>query len=209
MNIILFSLFFLFSLFISIKDMRKYENIFCKYKYYLILSSIILLIISAIFFNNTMTPTQMIVIALYPIGLSHFIIDLIDNELPDISNLVIAVFGIINLIFLYLEGYTSVKEISTYIYSGVILFCIYFLLAIITGGQMGGGDIKLIGGLGLFIPLRKILSLTVLPFFIGGVFATVLLIKYYLIDKRKHKEKPKTMPFGPSIIIAFIILIFS
>lgn len=209
MNSILFSLLFLFSLFISIKDMSKYEKIFCKYKYFLILSSVILLIISIICLNKTITLTQMIVISLYPIGLSHFIIDLIDNELPDISNLVIAIFGIINLMLLYLNGNASIKDIFNYIASGIILFCIYFLLAIITGGQMGGGDIKLIGGLGLFIPLKEMLKLIVLPFFIGSIFATILLVKYFLIDKRKNKEKPKTMPFGPSMIIAFIILIFN
>lgn len=209
MNLLIFSFLFLISGFIAVKDMKAYNKIYIKYKLFLIISSILLFIGSIIFLNNLMTSTQIIVIALFPIGLSHFIIDLIENELPDISNLVIALFGVLNLILLYLEGNKNIKDISMYLCSGILLFSIYFLLAIITGGQMGGGDIKLIGGLGLFFPLNNIISLAVLPFFIGGILATILLIKYYLLDKRNDKGKPKTMPFGPAIIIAFALLIFA
>lgn len=208
MNLLIFICLFLFSIFIAIKDMKQYSKIYSKYKLFLIISSVLLFIISIIFLNKLMTFTQIIIIALYPIGLSHFIIDLIDNELPDISNLVIALYGILNLLLLYLEGNNSIKDISMYLLSSILLFSAYFLLAMITGGQLGGGDIKLIGALGLFFPFNSIMPLAILPFFIGGILATILLIKYYLIDKKYNKEKPQTMPFGPSIIISFILLIF-
>lgn len=208
LKILLFILLFLTALFIANKDMKKnYIEIYQKYKLFLNLSSIFVLIISIFLFGNLNTSTLIIAISLYPIGISHIIIDLIKNELPDLSNIFIAFYGALNLIYLYFCKSADVSMILNYILSGIILFAIYFILAIITGGQMGGGDIKLIGALGLFFPLKEAIPLFVIPFFIGSIIGILLLIKYYILDKRLGKDKPKTMPFGPAIIVSFAILI--
>lgn len=63
---------------------------------------------------------------------------------------------------------------------------------------LGGGDIKLIGALALYLGIYKTLLLLYLSFMIGGLVALVL------IAIKTHK-RTDYIPFGPSIIFAFVL----
>lgn len=58
----------------------------------------------------------------------------------------------------------------------------HMLLAILTRGGIGGGDIKLIAALGIWLGTDNLLTVTCIGLLTGGVFAFLL-----LISKRKKR----------------------
>lgn len=79
---------------------------------------------------------------------------------------------------------------------------VLLLIAVLTRGGMGGGDIKFMAVLGLWLGWPYILVVLLLSFIIGGVAGLLLL----LFKVRGRKD---FIPFGPFIAIAaYITLIF-
>lgn len=73
----------------------------------------------------------------------------------------------------------------------------FLLIAIVTKGAMGGGDIKLMGALGFCLGWKYILLTTLLSFVIGAIISIALLAF-------KIKGRKDYIPFGPFISIAAI-----
>lgn len=85
--------------------------------------------------------------------------------------------------------------------AAVVGFGILYLLAVVSKGGMGGGDIKLFFVLGLFLGTKATLMTLFLASVIGAVFGLVqIIIKGY--------EKRRPIPFGPFIAIGAIISYF-
>lgn len=78
---------------------------------------------------------------------------------------------------------------------------IFLLIAVLTGGAMGGGDIKLMAALGLWFGWKTILLLSLLAFVIGALVSVVLMALGI-------KSRKDYIPFGPFIAIAALICIF-
>jgi len=79
-------------------------------------------------------------------------------------------------------------------------FGLFLLIAIVTNA-MGGGDIKLMGFLGLNFGLTGIIFVTVASFVIGAVVSVGLLAS-------KIATRKDYIPFGPFIAVAAVIYIF-
>jgi leader peptidase (prepilin peptidase)/N-methyltransferase len=80
-------------------------------------------------------------------------------------------------------------------------FGVLFLIAVVSKGGMGGGDIKLFFVIGLVLGWIP----TLLTLFLASIIGTVVGI----ISLRRTKQGRKTpIPFGPSIAIAAIISYF-
>ena len=81
---------------------------------------------------------------------------------------------------------------------GLLAGFAFLLMAVITRGGIGGGDIKLIAALGLWLPPAA-LKLTALGgIIIGGIWAMLAI----LLTKKSRKD---FIPYGPSFIIAALI----
>lgn len=72
---------------------------------------------------------------------------------------------------------------------------LFFLLAVVSRGGMGGGDIKLVFVLGLWFGWAQLLLLMFLAFFAGGAVGGALL----LLGKKGRKDG---IPFGPFLVLA-------
>lgn len=84
-------------------------------------------------------------------------------------------------------------------YLGAIVgFTLLFLIAVISRGGMGGGDVKYFGTLGLFIGVKGVILTLILASFIGLLYGLVMRF-------RKKLEKKQAIPFGPFIGIAALI----
>lgn len=80
-------------------------------------------------------------------------------------------------------------------------FGLLLLIAILSKGGMGGGDIKLFAVLGLVLGIIPTLLTLFLAAFIGAIVGVIHL--------RRSKQGRKTpVPFGPSIALAAIIVYF-
>jgi len=72
------------------------------------------------------------------------------------------------------------------------------LVAIVSRGGMGGGDIKLMAALGFWIGWKYTILALLLSFIIGGILSLGLLIT-------KVKSRGEFIPFGPFLVIGFIV----
>tara|TARA_B100000686_G_scaffold346151_1_gene432126 strand:- start:139 stop:912 length:774 start_codon:yes stop_codon:yes gene_type:complete len=78
---------------------------------------------------------------------------------------------------------------------------LFYILALVSKGGMGGGDIKFIAGLGALLGWQKILLVIFLAAFLGTIYSLPLL----LVGKKGRKS---LIPFGPFISAATGIAIF-
>lgn len=85
---------------------------------------------------------------------------------------------------------------------GAILgFLFLQLIAVVSRGGMGGGDIKLFALLGIMFGWKGILLLLFLSSLFGSIIGVVLLAT-------KKVQRKEFIPFGPFIVIAAIVTLF-
>lgn len=77
---------------------------------------------------------------------------------------------------------------------------LFFLLALLTKGSIGGGDIKLVASLGLWLGIRPLLSVIAYGFLTGGVAAMFLLLT-------KQKQRHDYFAYGPYFAISGIVVL--
>ena len=77
--------------------------------------------------------------------------------------------------------------------AGFVLFCVAFHF-----GPMGGGDVKLIGALSLWLPPIVLLQMLVVMSLAGGVLTLLMLAEHRL----RKSERILEIPYGVAIAIA-------
>jgi leader peptidase (prepilin peptidase)/N-methyltransferase len=92
----------------------------------------------------------------------------------------------------------SLPAIAMAAIGGAIGFVIFLLIAIISHGGMGWGDVKLAALIGLATGFPLIFAALVIGATLGGLVAIVLLVS----KKRGRKE---AIPFGPFLSVAGMI----
>lgn len=100
----------------------------------------------------------------------------------DVMTLLLALIG---AIFSYQNSILQENLIAAVIGGGVFL-----LLAIISRGAIGGGDIKLIFALGLWLGVANLLNVIIFGAVFGGVAAILLIIT-------KQKDRKSFFAYGP------------
>ena len=73
----------------------------------------------------------------------------------------------------------------------------FFLLAVITKGAIGGGDIKLIAAMGLWFGYRSLLTVIMYGFLAGGAAALLMLLT-------KQKKRKSYFAYGPYFALSEI-----
>ncbi len=76
----------------------------------------------------------------------------------------------------------------------------FFLLAALTRGGIGGGDVKLIAALGLWLGLEKLPTAVTLGLIIGGLAAVLLLLA-------KKKQRGQFFAYGPYFALTALWLL--
>ena len=142
-------------------------------------------------------------IILTPLLLSVFVIDYKSQIIPNRLNLTIFEIGII---FAFLYGLSDVA-ITINMLLGMLAGGGIFILITLIGGAffgkeaMGFGDVKLMGGLGLFFGLSNIIIITLVSFLIGAILSIIMLIT-------RIKKSSEYIAFGPFIVLATFISIY-
>lgn len=119
-----------------------------------------------------------------------------------IPDIILVVFGI--LILIYNLIFKGIGAMVTYLLYGALMFLFMFVLmklgnAVFKEESLGGGDIKLMGVLGMTLkPIMSFFSLSV------GAFVA-LPISLYIYKTKKDK----IIPFGPFIVGGFLIVLFT
>lgn len=161
------------------------------------LSNALIYIITYIYFGFTI---QGVFIALlFSILLSICLIDFKFHIIPDSLNLVVFLLSIIYGFILLGLGEESMLDIFNRGYGLILGLSFFFLIAVVTKGAIGGGDIKLMGGLGFFFGFINTIGIIFFSFIIGGMISILLLIL-------KVITKYEFIPFGPFICISAFIM---
>lgn len=110
----------------------------------------------------------------------------------------VVILGLISLIILvYFE-----KDFMFYkIISGIVMFLLMFLIKIIGDKSfkresLGGGDVKLLGLIGL--------ALGFYPTLISLIISCSMTLVYYFLSKQDEKE----IPFGPFLLIGALLVLY-
>lgn len=84
---------------------------------------------------------------------------------------------------------------------GVALIIFGFFCAAFQFGQMGGGDVKMIGALSLWLPPFPLLTMLLIMSLVGGALTLVMVIESKLTRRRGGIE----VPYGVAIAIAGLL----
>lgn len=76
------------------------------------------------------------------------------------------------------------------------LFAIAFAL-----GQMGGGDVKMLAALALWLPFTPLVWMLVMMSLIGGALTLLMVADRWL----RHRKEPLEIPYGVAIAIAALV----
>jgi leader peptidase (prepilin peptidase)/N-methyltransferase len=81
---------------------------------------------------------------------------------------------------------------------GAIGFALFLLIALISRGGMGWGDVKLAGLIGLATGFPLVFLSVIMAAILGGIVAVVMVIT-------KKRQRRQTIPFGPFLALAAMI----
>ena len=78
---------------------------------------------------------------------------------------------------------------------------VYYALALVSRGGMGGGDIKMMAMVGAFMGWKAVLLISFIGSFIGSLFGIFLMVF-------KGKGRKTKIPFGPFLALGSLITLF-
>jgi len=122
-----------------------------------------------------------------------------DVRLRTIANWKNAAIALLAVPWWFANGMSFWPEIVLQLGVAVLMFS--FFCAAFAIGQMGGGDVKLIGALALWFPAQPLLALLIVMSLIGGAITIVMMIDSW----RRNDKRPIEIPYGVAIAIAGLL----
>ena len=121
-----------------------------------------------------------------------------ERIIPHWLNISIAVLAPIHW---WLLGWPLWPAITEQIALAVLVLGFFILIQAM--GQMGGGDVKLLGALALWLPWVQMMQLLIIMAILGGVLTVALVIAH----RRRKAEGQPEIPYGIAIALAAILQI--
>ena len=143
------------------------------------------------------------------LSLALIIAGFIDWEhylIPDIFSLSLIPLGFILSYFFPLHGFSHFKGLYLSLLGGITGFISLFLIGILgkilfRKESMGGGDMKLLAGIGCFLGIRGVLLTIFISSLLGAVVGILLIVL-------KIKKREEYIPYGPFLSLGAILYIF-
>ncbi|MDD5433893.1 MAG: A24 family peptidase, partial [Nitrospira sp.] len=123
------------------------------------------------------------------------VIDLYYKILPDIITLPGIILGLTLSTFILSTGFKN--SVAGVIIGGGL----FYIIAVVSRGGMGGGDIKLIAMIGAFLGWTNVIITIMLASFLGAIVGIFMMIFF-------GKGRKYAIPFGPFLAIGGIISLF-
>jgi prepilin peptidase CpaA len=118
--------------------------------------------------------------------------DLRSRVIPNELNLAVALLAIP---FWWASGLALWPDAAVQLGVAALVFGLFALAFAI--GAMGGGDVKLIGAIALWLPWQAVLAVLVIMSIAGGALTLVMLIRHRLASR----EAPLEIPYGVAIAV--------
>ena len=126
------------------------------------------------------------------------VVDLRSRTIPNGLNLAIALLAIP---FWWATGLPAWPDVALQIGVAALVFGLFAIAFAL--GAMGGGDVKLLGALALWLPWQAVLVLLVIMSLAGGVLTLVMVVRQRLARREGRPE----IPYGVAIAFAGLWLI--
>ena len=160
---------------------------------YPVIEIITALLLLAGFFKFGLTFDFLVYFVLAPTLVIITVVDIKHQIIPDVITLPGLALGLA-------AGSYSIGYANSFM--GFLLGCgLFYLLAILSNGGIGGGDIKYIAAAGAFVGWQKVL----LIIFISAVLGTFVGLFQIGFQKKTRKN---IIPFGPLLSVATLITLF-
>ena len=124
---------------------------------------------------------------------------IIPDEMNFLGFIVGIVYAFIKLVINIQDGIDLI--LGALIGFGIFVLIYLFSLLVFKKEGMGGGDIKLMGVLGLFFGVKSIFQIFVLSFLLASIISIFLLLT-------RIKKKTDYIAFGPFIVLAAYVTMF-
>jgi prepilin peptidase CpaA len=124
-----------------------------------------------------------------------------DARIREIANWKNALIALMAPLWWWANGLSLWPDVAMQV--GVALVVFAFFAGAFALGQMGGGDVKMIGALALWLPVQPLIWMLVLMSLLGGALTLVMLIEKWL----RKNGNPVEIPYGVAIAIATLIVI--
>ncbi|MES2986938.1 MAG: prepilin peptidase [Pseudomonadota bacterium] len=125
-----------------------------------------------------------------------------DARKREIANWKNAVIALLALPWWWANGLSIWPDMAMQI--GVALLVFAFFAGAFALGQMGGGDVKLIGALALWLPVQPLIWMLILMSLIGGGLTVLMVAEKKL---RRRGTMPLEIPYGVAIAIATLLVL--
>lgn len=190
-----FDLFPLFSyLFLGGKCRYCKEPISPRYPIVESLNCILWVVIFLVYKITPITPV-LLIMASTLIVMSMIDFDIM--EIPNGLNAFLVLLGVASLIMTFFN--VSITAIWWENLVGAVCVSGFLLIvSLLSGGGIGGGDIKLMFAVGFIIGYKLIIVAALIGMIVGGLFSIVLLIVNKKTNRKSH------IPFGPFLAIGIV-----
>ena len=125
-----------------------------------------------------------------------------DARKREIANWKNAAIALLALPWWVANGLTIWPDMAMQI--GVALLVFAFFAGAFALGQMGGGDVKLISALALWLPVQPLIWMLILMSLIGGGLTLLMVAEKRL---RRRGSMPLEIPYGVAIAIATLLVL--
>ena len=126
------------------------------------------------------------------------VLDLRSRTIPNTLNLAVALLAIP---FWWASGLGLWPDAALQVGIAALVFGLFALAFAV--GAMGGGDVKLLGALALWLPWQALLPMLVIMSLAGGVLTLAMVVRQRLARKEGRPE----IPYGVAIAFAGLWLI--
>lgn len=124
-----------------------------------------------------------------------------DARLRTIANWKNAIIALLAPLWWWTLGLSLWPDVALQI--GIALLVFAFFFGAFALGQMGGGDVKMLGAIALWFPFAPLLRLLMVMAIIGGILTIAV-----LIERRMRKlTGPVEIPYGVAIAIAGLLAV--
>ncbi|HEX8640769.1 MAG TPA: prepilin peptidase [Allosphingosinicella sp.] len=124
--------------------------------------------------------------------------DLRARRIPNLLCLAVALFAVP---FWWVSGLAVWPDVGIQLGVAGLVFLLF--AAAFAAGAMGGGDVKLVAAVALWLPWQAVVGMLVIMSLAGGVLTIVLLIRRRLA----RREGPLEIPYGVAITFGGLWLI--
>ena len=120
-----------------------------------------------------------------------------DARTREIANWKNAAIALLAPAWWWVNGIGLWPDLAVQLGVALLVFALFF--GAFCMGQMGGGDVKMIGALALWLPLQPLVWMLVVMSLLGGALTLLFLIERWV---RRTREAPIEIPYGVAIAIA-------